>query len=357
MSERSPEYGVRKITLFSGRILCINQAPPCIRFRVRRVFVSADLQSRLTYLPGSCDYARSAGQVQQAQELGGVMMRVLTVAIALILIFSLGIPVQALEALVPYDDFSSSVIDPDRWVGSAYGGTEVLRQISNGRLRQFHRGYGLTTSDVGRRTTAVQLSFINPSTVTAIRAKVRVTQYEAIGCAVGSSTYVRPGIGGSFFNTSAPEPGSSLDDVRAYVEVRRYSDSADPPDILHVYSTVFRCADSACGTATQLGGADMGTLVLGQSTVLLVQWDPGNDRFVFKFGATKMTAPYAVPDSASPGNLFKIVSSTVAVANCTSLPRPMGSVDATFDDVFLNAGAVPPGESDLHSGPGSSTVP
>jgi hypothetical protein len=63
----------------------------------------------------------------------------------------LGVPVYALERLVPYDDFNAAHIDPDKWSGGVYGdaSTEAIRQLQDHRLRLAYRSYGKTDADRG----------------------------------------------------------------------------------------------------------------------------------------------------------------------------------------------------------------
>ena len=75
---------------------------------------------------------------------------------------------------------------------------------------------------------------------------------------------------------------------------------------------------------------------------LSVQWDQANHQFIFGFGATTLNAPYTVSDTAASPNMFKNMVVQNAVANCMTSAggRPRGTIDATFDDVFVNASAA-----------------
>jgi hypothetical protein len=47
------------------------------------------------------------------------------------------------------------------------------------------------------------------------------------------------GLGGFFFNTATPTPGSHVNDVVATIRMVRPSDATDSPDVLGVRSGVF----------------------------------------------------------------------------------------------------------------------
>jgi hypothetical protein len=76
---------------------------------------------------------------------------------------------------------------------------------------------------------------------------------------------------------------------------------------------------------------------------LQVQWDPDNDQFLFQLDDEPIVVSSYAPlsDAAEPVRPFKILEATHLVANCTTQPRPVGFWDVFFDDVFVNASAVP----------------
>lgn len=257
-----------------------------------------------------------------------------------------GVPAQALEPLATYDDFSVGFINPDKWFGSESGGNgvDVVRQVVTKRLRLAYRSYADTNIDGGRRSSNLRLNFRNPSAVTAIGATVQVRKFTATHCSSSNSnTSAELRIEGFFFNAGTPTPDSTLDDVRATIRMVRSSDpnSKDPSDVLRVSAAVDYF--SAAGTIS-LAEVELGTVTKGQAVRLRMVWDPDNDQFIFqRDDEPPVPAPYAgLSDAAPPGSVVKRFALINAVVNCTTEPRPVGSMDVFLDNVETNASAVVP---------------
>jgi hypothetical protein len=279
----------------------------------------------------------------------------LLVFVLLVGIWGLG---EAVEPLKPYDDFQLGPINPDKWVGAQFGigGGFALNVLEANRtiildplvplgrdLRILNRAYGENNIDTGGSIGAFRLAFKNPSTISAIRARIQVQSYKSTGCPGNTTpTAANAQIFGFFFN--AGTPGNGIDDVIAGVGVGRASDSKDPPGVLRVDSFVARCSDADCVNSTFLVGVSLGTVTTGQWVKLLMQWDQANHQFIFQRGTeTPVLAPYdfLVTDTQLPGIQHKSVGVNHSVANCTAVPRPVAKVDALFDNVFVNQSALP----------------
>jgi hypothetical protein len=171
---------------------------------------------------------------------------------------------------------------------------------------------------------------------------VSVRQFEIRSCPTNPDAGTRPRIRlhGLFFNAGVPMPGDFSGEVVAAVRAQRRADSVDAPGVFRVQGTVFRCEDFDCNVTTDLPTVLLGFLAVGASGTISVQWDPDNDRFVFGFGATTIATGYPWADGTPPANPLKRLELSTVVSNCTSLPRPMAAIDATFDDVFVNASAA-----------------
>lgn len=253
------------------------------------------------------------------------------------------IPAQALESLVLYDGFNppAQFINPYKWFGTDFVGTEAIRAIEGAQLRMFYRAYGDTVSNIDATFNRLALNFINPAAVTAIQATVTVSDFEITGCPLNpepSRTRVR--LQGFFFNTAFPMPGDSTNDVVAQIRLQRRSDSTDPPGIFRVQGFVFKCTDAACNGSVDLAFVLLGFATVNQPATLLLQWDQPNHKFIFGFNGTTVDAPYFVSDTAPPSFQSKAMHAQVVVANCTAVPRPVGSMDALFNNVFVNASAA-----------------
>jgi hypothetical protein len=261
---------------------------------------------------------------------------------------------QAVELLKPYDDFQLGPVNPDKWVGAEFGSAvrEAARTIildpldPLGRnLRIFARSYGENNSNAGTSLGAFDFAFRFPSTITAIRARMQVRSITSTGCPSNPApTLAIVDTFGYFFNAGTPIPGSHVDDVFATVGVQRVSNSTDPPGVLRVIGIVVHCHNVDCSNSTFLGltGTSLGTVTTGQWVKLLMQWDQANHQFIFQRGALPpVMVPYLVSDTAELGIQSKDLEVVQIVANCTGTPRPVGRVDALFDNVFVNESAQP----------------
>ena len=129
----------------------------------------------------------------------------------MLLVLLIGVPVYALERLVPYDNFNAAHIDPDKWFGaeSEGPGTEAIQQLQDQRLSLVYRSYGKTDSDSGNPRNTLDLIFRNSAAVTAIQATVQVNDAAVTGCSSNpKATLATAILGGFFFNSATPTPGS-----------------------------------------------------------------------------------------------------------------------------------------------------
>lgn len=265
---------------------------------------------------------------------------------------------EAVEPLKPYDNFQLGPINPNKWLPTQFGigGADAFNVYEANRtiildplnpservLRILNRAYGENNSNAGTSFGAFRLKVKNPSTTTAIRARLQVRNFTSTGCPGNSTpTAAQAQILGWFFNAGTPTPGSGVDDVIAGVGARRSSDSADPPGVLQISAFVFHCSDVDCFNGTFLGGVPLGTVTTGQWVRLLMQWDQANHRFIFQRGTQPpLFVPYTVTDTQLPGVQLKTLGVDNFVANCTAAPRPTALVDTLWDNVFVNENAIP----------------
>lgn len=253
---------------------------------------------------------------------------------------------HGLEPLKLYDDFKADVLDPQRWFGA-----EQARFIKGNKLHLMQRNWPLTTSDSGATPFSYNQSFRNPSSITAIKARVTVKDLEVSSCAtngfVGES---RARLTGAFFNVGTPSPPSAIGDVIAQIRVIRRSDSTDAARVLRVEGVVTQCTNPDCSSGVDIGEiVELGTVRIGTPVTLEMQWDARYDRFLFSrdegmrtgsvvYGAfANPSTGESIQDSSAPGAPTKSLSTRMFVPNCLSGPRISGMVDATFDNVFVNA--------------------
>jgi hypothetical protein len=253
--------------------------------------------------------------------------------------------------LLLYDDFEQRRIDPEKWhggeisVGASAPNAESSRRIAGGQLRLRLTSYGEITSDVGSPADfgVLRLRINNPGPVTAIQADVTVTRAVAEGCPANPlDSRVRAQLSGVFFNDgSSSGPGDQTGDIRVSIEKRRDSFGADT-----IRALVTRCIDPECDNTENLRARTFDTVwSLGVPDTLGLEWDPNNDRFIFSANPgtpneeTEVLA-YNVSDDNPPINDFKQLRLVNSIANCTAT-RTRGSMTALFDNVMLNAEAVP----------------
>jgi hypothetical protein len=242
----------------------------------------------------------------------------------------------------PYEDFNarSGAIDIGKWFES-----EQSRSIKNKELNLMQRAWGGSPTG-GRTAVGHNENFRNGSSITAMRAKVTVNAIEANACpdAGAAPAQARARLVGGFFNTIQPGGlgnGSAVGDVIGQIYLRRTSDSTDPAGILQIQAFATLCADPACLTGPIINDqtVDFGTIKVGHSTVLQMEWDSASGSFYFsRDGANVTQVSYAgvVSDAGAPSNAFRQLSTRLQVPNCTSV-RVSNMIDASFDDVFVNA--------------------
>ncbi|MBI3245361.1 MAG: hypothetical protein HYZ50_02505 [Deltaproteobacteria bacterium] len=253
------------------------------------------------------------------------------------------------EDFVLYNDFNakSKLIDPDKWMGFEIfpGGTETTREIVGKQFNIAFRSYGSTTSDTGGVGSRTGLLFTNPAPISAIKATVQVKQFEALGCSTNSQiTIAEADFGGAFFNDGTPTPGSRQNDILAFIALRRQSDALpDAKNELQAVGYIVRCEDALCGNRSFLFYKDdLGPILKNKKTMLSLQWDPDNDRFLVQVNDNPVEElPYTVTDAESPSVETKGLQVATGVPNCTTAPRPVAFLEANFDDVMVNASAVP----------------
>ena len=266
------------------------------------------------------------------------------------------VPASAQSPVVElYDDFQAKVLDPNKWSGgeSSAAGVDVLesgRQIKNEPLFGlrwldiFNRSYASVASDTERSTAYNRLSFADGSNITTIQATVMVRKIQATACSTNTlATEPRARIGGMYFNrvAGAPEaPGDATNDVRAFIVIRRASDSTNPANELNIVGQVVLCEDADCDTNTQIGTVNVGTAIVNLPVKVRITWEPGNNRFAFQKGkAPEVYINNTVPVGGAPGTDLggnKRVEVNHQIPNCTSTPRPMAFMEAYFDNIKVN---------------------
>lgn len=254
-------------------------------------------------------------------------------------------PATASAALVTYDDFGVTYIQPSKWYGEEgkqYGGirVEAQRAIVDGQLRIQAKAYSDNYSNLGTSTTRNSVVFMKSEGITDIRASVTVRSIVAQACA-GNTT---PSIGrarlfGFFFNAGTPIPGSNYNDIYAGIQIYRASNSTDASGVLRLSGFIGQCTDDNCIGSNILASTDMGavTTSLNTANALQVTWDSANNRFLFQRNSeTAIPLTYTVADTNPASFPVKRLEISNQVAHC-SASRPAVSMTADFDSVQTNS--------------------
>ncbi len=285
-------------------------------------------------------------------------VKILWVLLIAILISLVGYPAYSQEPLVLYDNFRGKSIDPDKWLDIPVtpGIIDVKRFVKWNRLHLMQRSYGGPQSS-GQISTRIRLQFKNPL-VTAIQAKFKVKHVEVVGCPSTQldipdrASRLRAGrLSGSFFNTgSVDPPPDAINDVFAAIEIVRESVLPDPDGMLMIRGRVIRCTDPFCSGGDELPGSpvDLGTIMVGQWTKLLIQWDreytdddDATGAFIFqRDNDPEIILPYYFENEIDALDPSKRIGVDARVTNCAGEPRPVGYADVVIKNVFVNATAL-----------------
>lgn len=249
-------------------------------------------------------------------------------------------PAMALEPLALYDSFSSTVLDPTKWREG-----ERIRTIKAGMLNLAQRDWGLTSSDTGTVAQTWNEEFANSGRVTQFRTKITVNSLHITGCAANPTpAEMRARAVHVFFNTGNPAPGSQLGDVLVQTRVVRQSNSTTPTGSMRVEGLAVVCTASDCASSTVIGPiVSLGAVMVGTPVEVSVEWNKPLRKFVFvrDGGASIAEVPYTVSDVAGPGRPFQAVGTRTTLPHCASGPQVTGSIDASFDNVYVNRTAKP----------------
>jgi hypothetical protein len=261
-----------------------------------------------------------------------------------------GSPSLALEELILYDNFKGKFIDPNKWEPDGSTNTpresfDLVREVRRYSLRMLNRIYATIYED---RSTSVRVRFPVPHAVTAIKIKGKVKDLELIECA-GNDRIRALRASGFFFNTGTiTDPVEAEGDVLASIHAERRGDSLDPPGVLRVVATVFKCLDRYCDAVEDLAGPpmDLGEYLVGEKITLLMQWDEANNQFIFqRDNEPEFIYTYPADLNAGPANLpRKRLGISPRVAHCTvgpEDPQPVAFVETRIYKVFVNESAAP----------------
>jgi len=240
-----------------------------------------------------------------------------------------------------YDDFSSRTISPKRWNGAGgdFWMLEARRDVAvkgaqSQRLRLAMTAYSPQVDD-GYGTGGIYgLYFVSPQGMTGATYDVSVTKAIARDCPGDPSAEVvtGPEFRGRFFNTQT-NPGSQQGDVEVAVGLDRRPTDTD--QILTAAFIYQECENANCSIRTTLDQGTFGTVELGSTNTIGLQWDQPKHRFVFELNGNKRVSAYSVSDSSAPFSPDKEIDVAREIANCAESPRPVTMVEAYFDNIIV----------------------
>jgi hypothetical protein len=259
-------------------------------------------------------------------------------------LLAIAVSKPASAQLVLYDNFNSKHIDPSKWSGLQFYDPdvrEVVRDLAgedrNRRLHLSQMAYSATADDNGSSGGGFGLAFPVPGAIDEVSFDVVVNKAIAVGCGSNPSGQIVTGaeFRGRFFNTES-SPTSQLGDVETVIGANRNATDTGPA--LEVLGFYQRCDDDFCGARTTLGFERLGFVQPGTTNRFHVKWDQPNHRFVFQLNnGALVSSPYAVSDSSQPFlGPIKTIDLARVVPHCTATPRPFASIDAFFDNIYVN---------------------
>jgi len=253
------------------------------------------------------------------------------------------LPQATVAQLKLYDNFSSTRINPSKWIGEpvslAGGSNQDRREVSiglfgegeNRRLQISQTSYSAIRDNNGSSGMGFGLGFVRPSQVKAVSFTLAVDEMQVVDCGSNSS-FGTVGFFGDYFNPSGATDGQT-GDIVASIGVTRFSQTG----ALDVGASVSQCQDAQCNGQTTIGSQDLGLVKAGSTNTLSAIWDQPNHQFIFSLNHNApSTVPYTMPDRFPPGKADKSFFVFGDVPHCTTKPRPFASIDARFGNVYVN---------------------
>jgi hypothetical protein len=259
---------------------------------------------------------------------------------------------QAQVSFAPYDDFNTTLIDPQKWygyeviIGGGINLPESIREIDRGALHLSDRVYNLSSSGTSYSWGGNRIGIVNGKSVIGIKATAQVAAVEAekTVCTSGNNlpTIARARVAGNFFNHAGGEEGK---DVLAFISIQRQSDSADRSSILDIVGYVYQCYTTNCTSPDLLGEVNLGQTIIGRKVNLSIQWDQNVKRFIFQLDRNQpVFIYYSVNDDSPPYSDVKVLDLTHRVPNCgngTAESPAMASMDVYFDNIYVQRSTNP----------------
>lgn len=178
-----------------------------------------------------------------------------------------------------YDSFDGPLLNPARWY-SEYGedrsALEYGRQIRNGWLELWMRGYGRSDWDSGQTQGINSMHLLDMTSFKGIKVKLTVIKAycnEVPDPGWGDNILT----GASFFNTGSNLPE---DDVTANILI--YGANSQ---------TLSVGGEIVCGRYGNLGGVVLGSIKIGDPISIWIRWNPAVKQFFFGLQVLRKNQP------------------------------------------------------------------
>ncbi|MFP5213266.1 MAG: hypothetical protein ACLGPL_07790 [Acidobacteriota bacterium] len=253
------------------------------------------------------------------------------------------------QTLVLYDDFNKPYVDPSKWIGVEYNDnnimTELTRSISGTDANRWlnlrlvaHSIKSLTAMTI---IPGNKLRFANAEALTAMKAKATIKSAEVTNCTsnIAYPNFVRFRMAGYFFNCGKAAPGSRVNDI--YAQMRIVS-SANNPSALSAVAIVDKCLDDTCDSYDRLLSQPLVSVEMNKPITVGINWSKSGNAFVFTAGAKTHKYVYTLSDAYPAwASNDKRIEVQAGLNNCVDNSTAMGMIEATVDNVYTNAAALP----------------
>jgi len=273
-------------------------------------------------------------------------------------LFFFGIPAQAQESLVVWDDFSEGILNPGKWraqsthVGA--GGTtantsllEVGREVTTSKnLVMLGRTQG--GDDTFLHRNLLRFNWDDSEQIHAIQVRLKVREAKATDCLdpAGEVNTAKFRAFGVFYNwLDELDPQNSAHGVWAEIFVKRSSNSTDPEGFLRVGGTINQCTTNCSADRVVLETIDLGTVHLSQIITLRVEYVPYLNQFIFQRDNETEVFVTELPDRDEElgGGLLTIkrLEMIFSTPQCFDEPLNQTAMKVRVDKVWVNESALP----------------
>ena len=232
---------------------------------------------------------------------------------------------KASFSLAPYDYFSGSYIDREKWIEGEF--TREIDPVNHKLISKYSTPNPVVITEYPY-VNSNNLSFSNPGSVNSIQTDVSIVESTVI-----NSAETRARVGGRWYNDGTPGGGMAGDiwaDVRLQKNQTGYS----------AHYTVLKYTNADGSTSTSIkSGKFTTTVTTGTAYILFIGYNSGANQFTFKIETETVTVNTANTPAlpARAGNAlspWKGFTTRAQADNASS----SSYIYATFSNVYKNGG-------------------